>query len=485
MMKQSIIFSPAVELVQKIKGKKLSVVEVVKAFLEQIEHHNPTINAIYELRDKEDILKEAAQKDAAIANGEKLGALHGLPMTIKDSFAVKGMISSNGDPFLKKNRATEDAALVKRLKDAGAIILGKTIIPLFCIDWQSTNSWNGQTNNPYDLSRVAGGSSGGAAAAVVAGFSALELGSDAGGSIRVPAHFCGLCGLRPTEKALPINGHLKYPNKPDGNKHIVVAGPLAKNMADLQLMLQVLWNNKDYPLQDNHPIDLEQSTWDNTPLKIAVAKTINDTIVDQEYAAIFQGFINKIQAKNHAIYYDHPVYDEAKAYQTCGKILGFENCMNAPQLPLTAWGMYAFIRFKYRDHAWAKSMFSGINLSPTNYAKAIDFKRSFSAIYQRFFDQYDVWITPVCAIEAFKHQRAGIPFMINNQKTPYTKAIGSFTFTTALSGHPILVIPIGRKKNGMPVGVQIHAPKWSDNRLVEIGKAFEQLVEGFRIPKLG
>jgi len=484
-MKQPIVFSPAVEIVQKIKAKECSVVELVKAFLEQIKRHNPTINAIYELRKEEDILKEAAQKDAAIANGEALGALHGLPMTIKDSFAVKGMLSSNGDPFLKNNRATEDAALVKRLKDAGVIILGKTNIPLFCIDWQSTNTWNGQTNNPYDLNRVAGGSSGGAAAAVTAGFSTLELGSDAGGSIRVPAHFCGLCGLRPTENALPMRGHLKYPKQPDGNKHIVVAGPLAKNMADLQLMLSVLWNNKDYPLDEHAPVPLDYSSWDNKPLNIAVAKTINDTIVDQEYATIFQDFITKIQNQKHTIHYDYPVYNEAKAYQTCGEILGFENRMNAPQLPLTAWGMYAFIRLKYKDQAWAKSMRAGINLSAVDYAKAIDFKRSFLAIYQRFFEQYDLWITPVCAIEAFQHQRAGIPFMINNQKTPYTKAIGSFTFTTALSGHPILVIPIGRKKNGMPVGIQIHAPKWSDNRLVEIGKAFEKLVEGFKIPELG
>src|SRR5690554_985433 len=196
---KEIIFTPAKELVENITTGKMSSVDVVTAFLENIKRNNPTINAVFDLCNEQDILKEASEKDEEIKAGKKPGLLHGLPLTIKDSFLVKGLLNSNGNPFLRNFRADEDAALITRLKAEGAIIIGKTNVPLYCIDWQSTNFWNGQTNNPYDLSRVAGGSSGGAAASVAAGFSPLELGADAGGSIRVPAHFNGICGLRPTE----------------------------------------------------------------------------------------------------------------------------------------------------------------------------------------------------------------------------------------------------------------------------------------------
>ncbi|HAA23976.1 MAG TPA: amidase, partial [Cytophagales bacterium] len=187
-MDPSLVFLPATELLSKIKTRQLTVVEVVSAFLDQIERHNPELNSVIDLRDREDILAEAEAKDLALAQGEELGLLHGLPMTVKDSFLVKGLKNSNGDPLLRNYVAEKDAELVKRLKQAGGIIIGKTNCALYCIDWQSTNFWNGQTNNPYDTTRVAGGSSGGSAVAVAAGMSPVELGADAGGSVRVPAH---------------------------------------------------------------------------------------------------------------------------------------------------------------------------------------------------------------------------------------------------------------------------------------------------------
>ena len=480
---ENIVFTPANELVAHIKSRKISVVEVVIAFLDHIKAHNPAINAVCDLRNEKDILNEALQKDEAIKLGKEVGLLHGLPLTIKDSFFVKGLVNSNGDPLLRNYVAEEDAELVKRLKDAGAIIIGKTNVPLYSIDWQSTNFWNGQTNNPYDLSRVAGGSSGGSAVAVSAGFSPLELGADAGGSIRVPAHFNGICGLRPTENFLSNRGHLKVANKPQGRRHIVTPGPLAKNVDDLILMMQVLGNNAKYRLPELPITDFDHSEWDQQPLKVAYSETINDAEVDAEYLQIFRNFMAKIQKEAQSCALDHPVYDEKKAYVAHGKIIGFELGMNNPRVPLLATGLYAFIRAKYRDHLWAKGMALGQRLSNTGYAKAIDYKDAFAKIYDDFLTQYDIWITPVCAFEAYKHQRAGKKFMVNGKKIPYTKAIASFTFTTALSGHPIVVIPIGTKQNGMPVGVQIHSRKWTDKKLLQIARHFEQLTNGFEIPK--
>lgn len=480
---KEIIFTPAKELVENITTGKMSSVDVVTAFLENIKRNNPTINAVFDLCNEQDILKEASEKDEEIKAGKKPGLLHGLPLTIKDSFLVKGLLNSNGNPFLRNFRSDEDAELVTRLKAEGAIIIGKTNVPLYCIDWQSTNFWNGQTNNPYDLSRVAGGSSGGAAASVASGFSPLELGADAGGSVRVPAHFNGICGLRPTENFLSNKGHIKAPNKPQGTRHIVTPGPLAKNVDDLMLMMQVLGNNLKHPLPELPPIDFNHSEWDHKSLKIAYSETINDTEVDAEYKELFQDFITKIKIEPHHFKNDHPVYDERKAYLTWSEILGFETGVNNPRVPLLGTFMYFFIRIRYKDPLWAKGMALGQRLSNVQYAKAIDYKDEISGVYEDFLTENDIWITPVCAFEAYKHQRAGKPFVVNGKKVGYTKAIASFNYTSALSGHPIAVIPIGKKKNGMPVGIQIHARRWSDKRLLEIAKYLESFTKGFEEPE--
>ncbi|BDS12948.1 amidase [Aureispira anguillae] len=476
-MNQTIIQLSATALASKIKNKELSVLQVLTAFLEQIEKQNPSINAISDLRSKSELLEEARAKDALLQTGQAVGPLFGVPIAIKESFLVKGLQCSNGNPSLRNYKAKEDAELVKRIKDAGGIIVGMTNVPLFCIDWQSTNFWNGQTNNPHDLSRVAGGSSGGSAAAVAANFTPISIGSDVGGSIRVPAHFCGIVGLKPTENLLPERGHLKNPNRPQGRRHVVASGPFAKTIDDLILMMRVLANHKKYPLAEIPAVDFEQSKWEGTNLKIAISETINQTEVDDEYLAIFRRFITKLKQQGHTMANDHPVYDEKAAYVACSEIVGFEMSVNGPKIAGMSLLMYAFIFLKYRDHWWAKGMANGQRLSSKKYAKALDFKDQLTDLYHSFLTQYDIWITPVCALEAYPHQKAGKPFVINRKKIPYTKAIASFTFTTAFSGHPIVVIPIGKKKNGMPVGIQIHAQKWQDKKLLEIAKYLGQFAD--------
>ena len=194
-------------------------------------------------------------------------------------------------------------------------------------------------------------------------------------------------------------------------------------------------------------------------------------------------FISKIKKASKTCDINHPIYDEQKAYLECSKIIGFEIGVNSPKIPLLSRFMYLFIRLKYNDHLWAKGMAQGHRLSNINYAKAIDFKDEFSAIYEEFLTKYDIWITPVCSFEAYKHQKAGKKFFVNGKPLAYTKAIASFTFTSAFSGHPIVVIPIGKKKNGMPVGIQIHSRKWTDKKLLEIAKYLETFTNGFEIPK--
>jgi len=288
----------------------------------------------------------------------------------------------------------------------------------------------------------------------------------------------------PTENFLSNKGHLKYPNQPQGRRHIVTPGTFAKNIDDLLLIMPVLADNKTYPSAEIPDIDFDHSHWDGEQLTIAVSETINDIEIDNEYLSIFKGFIEKIKQTEHHFNTEYPVYNEEKAYIACSEIIGFEIGVNNPKVPLLSSFLYSFIRLKYKDHLWAKGMANGQRLSNTKYAEAIDIKDEFANTYHTFLSKNDIWITPVCAMEAYKHQKAGKPFTINNKKMGYTKAIASFVFTTAFSGHPIVVIPIGKKKNGMPVGIQIHSKKWTDKKLLEIAKYFEGFTEGFVAPEI-
>lgn len=476
-----IVFESATHILELIKTRQITIVKVVQIFLDHIEKHNPKINAVIELRNRAEILAEAEEKDKLLNDGLANGSLFGLPITIKDSFWVKGLKNSNGDPLYKNYIATEDAFLVKSIKNEGAIVLGKTNVPLYCLDWQTTNFWNGSTNNPYDTSRVAGGSSGGSAAAIAAGFSSLELGSDAGGSIRVPAHFNGICGLRPTENMLSNHGHVQHKNKPLGNRNIITPGPLAKNVEDLILFMNVLAKHSKMAPFDAMP---SFNTSSLLNMKIAYSESINNVEIDQEYSDLFLNFMDKLKSNFKNITIDQPRYNEKKAYLEYNKVIGFEVGVNNLRLPFMSVFLYLFILLKYKDNNWARGMALGYSASNYTYAKAIDYKNKITSIYDDFFEAYDVWITPVCSMEAFNHQAAGRSFRINNKNVPYTKALATFNFTTAFSGHPIVVIPIGKKQNGMPVGIQIHMKKNNDRKLLEFAKFLEQFTPKFQKPAL-
>ena len=455
----------------------------MSSFLAQIKKHSPRINAITDMRSEEDILLEAKEKDDLLKQGVLLGDLHGLPMTVKDTFNVKGLITSNGHPFYRNYIATDDAELVKRLKRSGAIIIGKTNLPLFSIDWQSTNDWFGQTNNPYDTSRVAGGSSGGSAAALAMGFTPLELGSDVGGSIRVPAHFCGICGIRTTEQALSNRGQFKFPGKAQGHRMLTVSGPMARNVDDLLLAMQVLWSHEGL-LSEIPPVDFNSSSWNGERLKIAYSSTLYKLEVDSQYKALIADFIEDLKLDGHTIKEDKPTYDADLAYELNGIFMGHEidNASPAPSF-LTKLFFYFFILFKYRDPAWAVGAWKGIGMTAADYMKALGQKEEIADSFTEFFTQYDIWITPVASIPAFKHQRAGKPFMVNGQKVSYTDAMGRFNFDTSLGGHPVVVIPLGQTKEGLPVGIAVHGKKWTDKKLLETARYLEKFTCGFKIPQ--
>ena len=479
---KSILFKSATEITMLIRENKISCEEVAKQFLEQIKIQNPTINAISDIRDYNDILEEARDKDKLLKKGVVLGELHGLPITVKDSFNVKGLISSNGNPKLKKNVVDTDAELITRLKNAGAIIIGKTNLALFALDWQSTNPWFGQTNNPYKLNHVVGGSSGGSAAALASGFTTLELGADAGGSIRVPAHFCGVCGIRTTESALSNRGCMVTPKMPRLGRYLTSNGPMARNVDDLMLAMRVLWNGEQQ-FSENPPVPLKQNEYKGGKLNIAYSKTLDNLSLDKDYEEIYISFLNKINESKHEIIESKPDYNSNKLINLWGKIAGYDFGAAMKSLPFKGFISYLFIKLKYKDSQWAKGMSQGAKSTANTYTKALEYKDDVSDVFTSFFNKYDVWLTPVSLTPAFKHQKPGIPFAINGKKTPYTKAFIPFNFPSTIPGHPIAVIPIGMTKKGLPVGVQIHGKKWNDYKVLQIAKELESYTAGFQIPE--
>lgn len=481
----SIIFESATEIIKKIKTQEITCVEVAEQFLQQIKRFNPTINAITDLRKEEEIIKEAKEKDCQIREKKTLGLLHGLPITVKDSYNVKGLISSNGNPLLKTNKANEDAELIRRLKEAGAIIVGKSNIALYALDWQSSNKWFGQTNNPYNTEHVVGGSSGGSAASLAAGFSPLELGTDAGGSIRVPAHFCGVCGLRSTESLLPMRGNMVTPNSLRMGRYVTCNGPMARNVDDLILMMRVLATTEQ-TFSENPPVDIKQYTFPNkTSIKVAYSETIDEVELDSEYQETYTKFIQKLKnAQLFEVKKEAPKYDSDKLINLWGRIAGFDMGVALKGIPFKKLIANLFIRSMHKDGQWGKAMGAGAGSTIRKYAEALEEKDAFSDQFTEFFGRFDIWITPVSADKAFKHQKSGKPLFINGKKIPYTKAFVPFNFPSTIPGHPILVIPIGLTKSGLPVGVQIHGQKWHDYKLLEMGKELEKLTEGFKIPDM-
>ena len=223
---------PAVELARRLRERSVGCVELMRHHLDRVARLNPAINAVV-YTDPEAALARANEADAALARGEAWGPLHGLPMTVKDSIAVAGMPTTCGLPRLKDNRPERDAAAVARLRAAGAIPFGRTNVPPMTADLQTGNALHGVTSNPWDTARVPGGSSGGAAAALAAGLTPLELGSDIGGSIRNPAHFCGVYGHKPSFGIVPFDGHVPPPPGSTEWTDMAVIGPMARSAGDL------------------------------------------------------------------------------------------------------------------------------------------------------------------------------------------------------------------------------------------------------------
>src|SRR5215210_3060056 len=265
-------FASATELAARIRRRKVSATELLDAYLDRIARYNPSLNAIVTL-DEERARKRAREADTALARDERWGPLHGVPMTLKDGHSVAGMRTTAGFEALSDYIPHEDGTVAASLKAAGAIIIGKTNVPVLLDDFQTDNPIFGRTNNPWDLDRTPGGSGGGACAAVAAGLVPLEVGSDLGGSIRIPAHFCGVFGLKPTEHRVSLDGLIPGLPPPRSVRIMSCIGPIARTVADLALLYRIIAgpDGRDTDVQPA-PID-DMPSLALTKLRIGFAPT--------------------------------------------------------------------------------------------------------------------------------------------------------------------------------------------------------------------
>ena len=477
------IFDSAHEILEKIKLREVSSLEVLESFLAQVEKVNPTINAIIAL-DIERAKEKAIEADNKINLKSKLGPLHGLPMTIKDAFEVEGIVSTGGNPAWKDNIPKRNAEAVQRLVDAGAIIFGKTNVPFLSSDLQSFNKIYGTTNNPWDLERTPGGSSGGSAAALAAGMTPLELGSDIGGSIRVPAHFCGLYGHKPSYNIISEVGHMPPPPGSilTGNG-LSVAGPLARSPEDLEIALDVLvsaqeqdsqaWKVKLPKARTKKITELKIAVWPDEPYAEAdneITNLIKDTAKDLKHAGA------KVETVDLPISFEEidKIYSlllnplmlagsPKETFETLAKLNESLDPNDISELAKVARGSV----LKHADWVLVNAM-----------------RQNMRQKWREFFNKFDVILCPTCITSAFKHNHNPVherKLTINGKDDEYLRAT-LWAGPAVSAGLPSTNVPIGMSSNNLPISMQITGPYLEDKTCLEVAKVVRNIRGGFKIP---
>ncbi|MGC4116079.1 MAG: amidase [Myxococcales bacterium] len=445
-----LIEASASDLAAAIRARSTSSLEVVDAFLARIRAANPALNAIVTL-DEEGARRQARGADAALAHGEVWGPLHGVPITLKDGHATAGLRTTAGHVTLAKNVPAFDGVVAARMKRAGAILLGKTNVSSMLMDIQADNAVFGRTNNPYNLERTSGGSSGGAAAALAARMTPLDIGSDFAGSIRIPAHFCGVYGLKPTEGRVPLTGHIPEPSAAARTPSMWSAGPLARSIDDLYLALQII----------SGP---EQTSPDVAPVPVPEIPKIGLNGLHLAWTPTFPGV---------------PVAKSIRdAVAALAKKLSERGAIVEERLPHLSWEEQAKVRVKM-----CKALDpAGASMPAGDYLAALDRRAAIVSAWERFFGQVEAFICPVAMVSAFEHCPTDSPLKVDGEQTPYWRIVGHCA-PFNLTGHPVLVVPIGRDEDGLPIGIQLVTRRWNEGRLLAIGRLISGVVGSLPKPE--
>jgi amidase len=454
-----IIYASAGSIARAIRNKEASAVEVVEAHLSRIEEVNSRVNAVVQLV-ADRALAEAREADAALARGEPTGPLHGVPITIKDSHDTEGIISTGGTKGRADFVPKRDATAVARLRAAGAILLGKTNTPELTLSFETDNLVYGRTNNPYDLTCTPGGSSGGAAAIIAAGGSPLDLGTDTAGSIRVPAHCCGIAGLKPTSGRVPRTGHIIH-HAMGALDPLTVVGPMARYVDDLSLVLPIVagpdWVDPAIiPTPLGAPADVDVRA-------LTVACYADNGIMSPtaEVDAAVRAAADALSDAGVTVVDDRP---EAVTRSPSTSLLEADGGAAVRRL-LDQAGTTEF-------HPWVARFAEGLEPIPSAELTALlEQTDSFRSEMLAFMESYDAILCPVRAFAALPHGEG--------QKI---RGSGSYTSVFNVTGWPATVVRAGESSEGLPIGVQLVARPWREDVSLALAGLVESALGGWKRP---
>jgi amidase len=485
---EHIAFSSATQLAAAIRSGEVTASAVVETLLARIKAHNPGLNAIVTVC-RESALRRAAEADRALDSGQVWGPLHGVPFTAKDSLETAGVRTTVSYAPLEGYVPEQDATVVSRLKSAGGILLGKTNTPELAGDVQTNSPIFGLARNPWDPERTPGGSTGGGAAALAAGFTPLELGSDSGGSIRIPALFCGVCGIKPSERLVSSAGHIPdLPGQPKSGRHLSVVGPLARDAGDLRLALRLI-AGPDPRDPSVAPISMNwREAASPEPLRIAWCDGLEGLPVSADMRARIRGCATLLADAGCQMVETQPEsFDYMRALEVYGDILGTESALNMG-LPQRASRLLSFTLLHRRDPS-AVHIGLASRLSARRYLRALAERDALIQKLEGFMAGCDAFLCPAGATPAFTHRRpTGVrpppPIVVDERPIPYWIAAAAHTMVFNLTGSPAMVLPATSHQGRLPFGVQLVGRRWQDGALIAVATRIEALLGGFRPPPL-
>ncbi|ACB94943.1 amidase family protein [Beijerinckia indica] len=474
-----ILYSDAVDQLRMLSTRQLSARELLDMVVARTDRLSERVNAVV-ARDLDRAYHDAQLIDDRRARSEPMGRLAGIPMTVKDTFDIDGLPASAGLRILL-NRKAKDAIVVSRARAEDAIIWGQTNTPTKAADWQTYNALYGTTNNPWNLERTPGGSSGGSAAALAAGLTALEIGADAGGSLRVPANFCGVFAHKPTYGLISQRGLVPPPNFA-ADVDLAVVGPMARSSRDLRLLMSVI---SDLPLSAEAPPvpikGLKVALWLDEPAFVLDADVRHRITVFAETlaanGAIVEPVRSPIEADTLMFTYTMLLYPLSNAGMPAQERTLYE-LLRGPAKIALALGA--------KPLSWAQGVLAS-TARHREWLRANEMRAGMQHTLQRFFTHYDVLLSPISPMPAFPHDHR--PFLrrrlrgSDGRTFSYLELLNWIALATTC-GLPATALPIGLTSQNLPVGAQLIGPRNSDARTLAIAQAMEEMIGGFQIPPL-
>ncbi|MGA0886110.1 MAG: amidase family protein [Ilumatobacteraceae bacterium] len=464
---------PATDQLTALQSREISAVELLDEHVERHKMLHSRLNAVV-TTDIERARQQAAKIDDARSNGVDLGPLAGLPMTVKDALATAGMRSTGGAIELTDHVPAEDAAAVAHARNAGAIIWGKSNLPRWSGDIQAVNEMFGRTGNPWDLGRTPGGSSGGAAAAVATCLTPVEIGTDIGGSVRLPAHFSGVCGHKPSFGVVPQRGYIDHMTYGALDADVNVVGPLARTVNDLELMMNVIADHPDRLLATRGQArDLRVAAWLDDPA----------CPVSNDVAAVLDAAVGALEAEG------------IKIDRTARPAHAFDDVYSIG-MPLVS----AATSPGRTDEEYERLLERSDDADPTMAMRArastirhrdwllmSEQRELRRRNWGKFFNDYDIVLAPTAFIPAFEHIDGGNLYTRTLEVDGATRPYADLIAWTTQFGYvylPATVVPAGRTPSGLPVGLQIVGPFMGDRTTLEFGRLVESVTGGYKAPPL-